>query len=89
MEGRLRDVAKVWGVTPETAAKILAGREWQDFWKSVNADEFLNLRLAMPGDEYQICRGCSGTGMVYAGWEDGEGTPCRDCDGRGFYLLEQ
>jgi hypothetical protein len=42
---------KVWDVTPETAAKILAGHEWQDFWKSVNADEFLNLRLAMPGKE--------------------------------------
>ena len=51
MENRLCAVAKVWGVTPDTAAKILAGPEYRDFWKSVNADEFLSMREYLPNDK--------------------------------------
>ena len=50
MENRLCAVAKAWGVTPDTAAKILAGTEHRDFWKSDNADEFLSMRKYLPND---------------------------------------
>ena len=50
MENRLCAVAKAWGVTPDTAAKILDGPEYRDFWKSVNADEFLSMRKYLTND---------------------------------------
>lgn len=82
MDAQIRRVAQTWRVTVKTAARILAGREFSDFWKNVSADEYLNVIQAMP-PKYEICRGCDGQGRVYSSWEDGDGRTCKDCDGRG------
>jgi len=42
-EERLRKVATAWGVTNKQAVRILSGKEFIEFWKWVDADEFLNM----------------------------------------------
>ena len=42
---RLQEVAISWDVPILKAARILASKEINDFWKWINADEFLNYKI--------------------------------------------
>ncbi len=50
---RLQEVAISWDVPILKAARILACKEINDFWKWINADEFLNLKLDETQDTFK------------------------------------
>ena len=45
---QLSEVADAWGVSVDTAARILEGKEYSQFWDWVQADEFLCAELYKP-----------------------------------------
>ena len=54
---RLKETADAWGVSIDQAARILEGKEYQQFWKNwVNADEFLCAELYKPNAKHDINR---------------------------------
>jgi len=50
---QLKEIADAWGVSVDKAARILEGKEYRQFWKWMNADEFLCAELYKPNATHE------------------------------------
>ena len=55
---KLQEVAISWDVPILKAAKILASKEIDEFWKWLNADEFLNYKLNTEEEKKKFAKNC-------------------------------